>query len=299
MRLRSAALTLAQYLNCVAEGTGARPCGRCRHCAEIEQGVFADLICGSPARKLAEVREVLGRLAQRPYVGRCRVAVLSDAGDMTREAHNALLKTMEDPPPAAALVLLAPGVDFLPATVVSRCRHIPVGGATWREVARTLEAEGVSPSRAPFAALWSGEDLALARILAARGDLEEIRAQAAGFVEATIGPRPDPPLELVERHQARLSQADEAGLWLGAVGVALWGVIAAGRSGEDFVASVFTAPEWHILGTLDPAAAADMAGRISQAAGAISRHAQARLSLEAVLLSGAGGAVAASGPWPH
>jgi DNA polymerase-3 subunit delta' len=236
-------------------------------------------------------------LAQRPYVGRCRVAVFTDAGNMTREAHNALLKTLEDPPRDAALILLAPRTEALPATVVSRCRHIPVGGLTWREVSRTLVDDGLDQSRALFAALWAGEDLAQARALAGRDDLEQIRSQAVDFVAGAVGPQPEPPLELIEKYQSRLSNTEEAGLWLAALVVALRGAIAAGRGGEDFVAGAFLASERRVLGTLDPGAAAQMTGQISQAAGAIARHAQARLSLEAALLADRG--LAAPGPWPH
>jgi hypothetical protein len=284
LRLKAAAVLLSQYLNCLGGNYAARPCLRCRHCVEIEQGIFADLSLEAPRRKLGEVREELAKLAQRPYLGRCRVAVLSGAETMTREAHNVLLKTMEDPPAAAVIILLAPGPDSIPATLVSRCRHIPIGGSTWRDVSAALEAEGVSESKAAFAALWGGEDLAVARVLAAREDIEQIRAHAVEFVAGVIGSQPEPPLELVERFQPRLSQGDEAALWLAALAVALWGVIAIREGGEDFLGTAFAGGERQVLGSLDPGAAADLSERISRAARAIAQHAQARLSLESVLL---------------
>jgi hypothetical protein len=221
---------------------------------------------------------------------------------MTREAHNALLKTLEDPPAAAALILLAPGPDALPATVVSRCRHIPVGGWTWREVSRALSAEGVEESKALFASLWAGEDLALARVLVGRDDFDEIRSQSVAFVAGAIGSQPEPPLELIEKHQMRLSNADEAALWFGALTVALrcvLGVTAAAAGGEDTVAEAFSASDRRVLGTLDPGAAAEMTGWINKAASAVARHAQARLSLEAALLADRGLAEPGPRPWPH
>ncbi|MDP2873603.1 MAG: hypothetical protein Q8P31_13860 [Bacillota bacterium] len=299
LRLRAAAVVLAQSLNCLAEDHGARPCGHCRPCREIGEGSFADLSFDGPRRKIGEVREELARLAQRAYIGRCRVTVFSEAETMTREAHNALLKTLEDPPAGAAIILLASGPDTLPATVVSRCRHIAVGGETWHTVARALKLEGVAPSRAAFAALWAGEDLAAARGLAGRQDCEQIRAQAVAFVAGAIGPSPEPPLELVERHQARLSPGEEAGLWLAALSVALWGVIAASEGGEDLLAEAFAEAELGVLASLDPLAAADLAERIHQAARAIAGHAQARLSLEAALLPAAGPFAGGASPHPR
>src|SRR5262249_12521950 len=133
-------LRLAQALNC--EMGGGDPCLSCRACRRIERGNHPDVrVAGMETQagvlglkeEQAERQKVLrvelirsfqSGIALRPYEGRRRVLILHDAEKLNDQAANALLKTLEEPPPFATLVLVSnSGGDLLP-TVVSRCQLI-------------------------------------------------------------------------------------------------------------------------------------------------------------------------------
>jgi|GEM_PF-1414242 len=282
-RLRAAATRLAQAMNCLDGDPRARPCGVCTPCEETARGVFADYTF-SPARKIADVRAELARLSERPYAGRLRVLAFAAASEMTREAHNTLLKTLEEPPPAAVLLLLVRNADDVPPTVVSRCRRILLGATPWAVIMERLVAGGVARPRACFAAACSGGDEELARVWGERDDLDETRAAAVQFVVSLIGQRTEAPLEVIERHQERFASGDGAAFWLAAVGCAIEAAIASRGAGQDSLRAGFTGLEWAALGEIDPLPAADLAHRLHLAAGAVQHHAQVRLSLEAAVL---------------
>lgn len=294
-RLRQAALRLGQALNCLKDDPGLRPCGECRPCVETAHGTFADFAWSS-ARKVADVRADLARLQQKPYVGRSLVLTLGAASEMTREAHNTLLKTLEEPPPAAVLILLVRSPDDVPATVASRCRKIVLGATPWALIAERMTAEGVDPRTAAFAAACSGGDERAAREWAGRDDLEDVRAAAVNFVRSLLGPTRSPPLEVVERHQRYFGSAEETALWLAALGCALGAAIGLGGAGQDSLRTAFTGRQWETLAEIDPLGAADLARGLHQVADAVHRHAQVRLSLEAALLRQIGFGSGGAGP---
>ncbi|HRC78047.1 MAG TPA: DNA polymerase III subunit delta', partial [Kouleothrix sp.] len=115
------ALRLAQALNC--ERGGPDPCLQCRACKQIERGSYPDVrVAGMASQtaglkpeeaarqrdlKIDTVRDWLADINLRPYEGRRRVFILHDAERLTEAASNAMLKTLEEPPPYATLVLVA------------------------------------------------------------------------------------------------------------------------------------------------------------------------------------------------
>lgn len=107
------------------------PCGLCRACHLTTSGNHPDLHCVSPETAsgksgIQQIRELERLLILTPNMGRRRVAILSDFDQATPAAANALLKTLEEPPPHALLLLLAPDSDILLPTVVSRCQVMPL-----------------------------------------------------------------------------------------------------------------------------------------------------------------------------
>ncbi len=122
------AFALAQAVNCARPEEG-EPCGTCSHCRKIERGVHPDVTVLEPegrARiiKIELVRELRNQLAYRPFEGRTKVFIIRQAERMGNEAANALLKTLEEPPPQSLILLTAPEeADLLP-TVVSRCLRL-------------------------------------------------------------------------------------------------------------------------------------------------------------------------------
>lgn len=105
------------------------PCGSCRACRQMEAGHHPDALYVAPegsSVKIDQVREVQRVLALTPVEGPYRMVLFDEAEKMTAEAANALLKTLEEPPSYAVLMLIAPSPESLPPTVVSRCQVFPL-----------------------------------------------------------------------------------------------------------------------------------------------------------------------------
>jgi DNA polymerase III subunit delta' len=144
---RASALALAQALNCERplpwpDEVGRDACGECGACRRIARGVHADLVIVTPgdsgAIKLDQVREAIERSAYRPFEGRRRVVIVDDADALISEAQNALLKTLEEPPPASVFVLVTCRPDVLLPTVRSRCQRLRFGPLAPSELAAVL-----------------------------------------------------------------------------------------------------------------------------------------------------------------
>jgi len=122
---------LATALLCEEEDPNARPCSACRACRLIASGNHPDLHVVASERvgaslKIDQVRDLAHRLTMTPVEGRRQVAILRRFEEATPSAANALLKTLEEPPPQVVLVVLAQEADLLLPTIVSRCQHVPL-----------------------------------------------------------------------------------------------------------------------------------------------------------------------------
>ncbi len=135
---------VAKALNCEAEDP-AEPCNTCLPCREITEGRSLDVIEIDAAsnRGIDEIRELRENLKFMPARGRAKVYIIDEAHMLTREAANALLKSLEEPPPHVYFILATTEPHRLPVTILSRCqrydfRRIPVATlvAHLREVAR-------------------------------------------------------------------------------------------------------------------------------------------------------------------
>jgi DNA polymerase-3 subunit gamma/tau len=115
---------LARCLNCV-EGPTAKPCGVCASCLEITAGGTVDVIEIDAAsnRGINEMRELRENVRYQPARDRYKVFIVDEAHQITSEAFNALLKTIEEPPPWAVFVLCTTEAHKIPATIASRCQH--------------------------------------------------------------------------------------------------------------------------------------------------------------------------------
>ena len=125
----SLALWIAGVVLC--EVQAAAPCGECASCRLLAAGNHPDLAWVTRAEdakslQIEQVRTVCDVLALKSYRGGYKVAVIATADVMTPNAANALLKTLEEPPPQTLLILCAARPSRLPATIVSRCQRIPV-----------------------------------------------------------------------------------------------------------------------------------------------------------------------------
>jgi DNA polymerase-3 subunit delta' len=136
---RVVALNMAKALNCPHQAGEA--CDRCSVCQRMDKGIHPDLILINPTGetiKIGQVRELQRSIAFKPFEARWRVIIMDGAERMTREAANALLKTLEEPPPWTAIILVATAVEGLPITVLSRCQRIRFNPLSQEEVKRVL-----------------------------------------------------------------------------------------------------------------------------------------------------------------
>jgi len=124
---RATAIALAQLLNCLHAGEPnfSDACGECQACVKIARGVHPDVLVVEPGEsgtiKIDQIRDVVDRSTFRPFEGRRRVVIVDEADAMVAAAQNALLKTLEEPPPSSIFVLVTSRPDVLLATVRSRC----------------------------------------------------------------------------------------------------------------------------------------------------------------------------------
>jgi DNA polymerase-3 subunit gamma/tau len=115
---------LARCLNCI-QGPTAKPCGECASCREITAGGTVDVIEIDAAsnRGINEMRELRENVRYQPARDRYKVFIIDEAHQITSEAFNALLKTIEEPPPWVVFVLCTTEAHKIPATIASRCQH--------------------------------------------------------------------------------------------------------------------------------------------------------------------------------
>jgi DNA polymerase-3 subunit gamma/tau len=118
----SIARLFAKALNC-QEGVSSEPCGRCSSCVEIAEGRFVDLIEVDAASrtKVEDTRELLENVQYAPTQGRYKVYLIDEVHMLSTSSFNALLKTLEEPPPHVKFLLATTDPQKLPVTILSRC----------------------------------------------------------------------------------------------------------------------------------------------------------------------------------
>ena len=143
------ALDLAAGLLCLAEDPDLRPCRACTACRKIEHGNHPDLHRLGPAGaggqiRIDQARSLIVELSLLPLEGRFRVAIIASAQRLNLDAQNALLKTLEEPPAGAVLILCADDETLLLDTVRSRCARIRIGAVAAPIIATLLVERGVA-----------------------------------------------------------------------------------------------------------------------------------------------------------
>lgn len=137
-------MAFAMALNCLHEDVAARPCGECRSCRKIVSGSHPDMLfsqqdANTGALKIEELRSVAGKLSLKPFEARYRIAIFRNFDKAQPRAQDALLKTLEEPPPYAVLMLLAPSIEAILPTITSRSQvlHLrPTAAETVYEILR-------------------------------------------------------------------------------------------------------------------------------------------------------------------
>jgi DNA polymerase-3 subunit gamma/tau len=137
----STARILAKALNCV-QGPTTAPCGTCDICQSIAAGEDVDVIeiDGASNRRIDEVREIRQNVQFRPSRARYKIYIIDEVHQLTKEAFNALLKTLEEPPAHVKFIFATTEVEKIPITILSRCQRFDFAGiGTSRIVERLRE----------------------------------------------------------------------------------------------------------------------------------------------------------------
>jgi len=131
---------LARCLNCI-QGPTIHPCGVCSSCKEISAGNAVDVIEIDAAsnRGINEMRELRDNVRYRPARDRYKVFIIDEAHQITNEAFNALLKTLEEPPEWAVFMMCTTEAHKIPNTIVSRCQQFNFRSVEFSELMKRLE----------------------------------------------------------------------------------------------------------------------------------------------------------------
>jgi len=129
---------LAALCLCERASTGAQPCGACQGCRLVAAGTHPDLHRVEPEQgetslSIDQIRDLSAELCLQPHISTTKVAIIRPAEAMTLAAANALLKTLEEPPGAALILLVAARPSALPPTVRSRCHGLRFRGPSLSE----------------------------------------------------------------------------------------------------------------------------------------------------------------------
>ena len=142
---------LAKALNC-EQGPTVQPCNTCQSCLEITQGSYLDIIeiDGASNRGIDEIRDLREQLRYLPSGGRYKIYIIDEVHMLTKEAFNALLKTLEEPPPHVVFVFATTELEKIPLTIVSRCqrfefKRVSLAGIS-EQLAAITQSEGVTIS---------------------------------------------------------------------------------------------------------------------------------------------------------
>jgi len=257
---------LAKSLNCET-GVTSKPCGKCSACTEVDEGRFVDLIEVDAASrtKVDDTRELLDNVQYAPTRGRYKVYLIDEVHMLSGHSFNALLKTLEEPPPHVKFLLATTDPQKLPVTVLSRClqfnlKRLPAESIA-AQMQKILDAEGIKHDATSIKLLAQGADGSMRDGLSL---LDQAIAYAGGQVSeaevrAMLG-------TIDQDFIGRLLQALEAG----DVGALLKAVAEATEYGLDYEALLK-----ELLQSLHRIALAQADPALAQEGGDILAHAQA------------------------
>ena len=208
---RTFARKLAQALLCETRGDDELdPCGVCPGCVQVAGSTHPDLIeAGCPEDKhelpIKVIRELCDWFSLKPARGRRKVAIVDDADDLNEEASNAFLKTLEEPPPGAVLILIGTSPEIQLETVISRCQVVRFQPLPEPEIVTLLLEQGITSDPAEAASMAALSEGSVSRALGLTdASLQEFRR---GLIDDLAGDRGFQAPELAHRLLAFVKQA--------------------------------------------------------------------------------------------
>lgn len=297
---RAAAVALAQALNCPTpvaptDRLALDACGECPVCRRIGRGLHPDVTVIEPGDtgsiKIEVVREEIRKTAFKPFEGRRRVIIFNDAENLVDDAQNALLKTLEEPPPGSVLILVTAQPNRLLATVRSRCPVVRFAPLAPADVALWLmRAHAVPENEARAVAAVTRGSLAAARETAQTG-VEAVR-EAAQRVLATVADARDPRARLGATSDivgkgrgSGASERESLSTHLHALASLLRDLGALGTGSAASVINVDLQPSLaHLLPSFDAERTLRAYAAVDRALGALDRNASPKIVADWVVL---------------
>lgn len=153
----TAARLLAKLVNCERPSPEGEPCGECAPCRAVVSGEHLDVmeIDGASNRGIEQIRELKSHVSLAPFMGGRKIYILDEAHMLTQEAFNALLKTLEEPPPPVLFLFATTEPHKVPVTIRSRCQHVPFHRISADDIVERLRfVAGQEGFEAEASALW-------------------------------------------------------------------------------------------------------------------------------------------------
>lgn len=190
------ARTLAQGLLCQSKPPEALdPCGTCPSCKQVEAETHPDFIVARRPEDKSELpikvirEDICAKLALKPMMGKYRIAIVEDADELTTQAANAFLKTLEEPGPGSVLILIGSSPDTQLETIVSRCQVVRFSALGFEDIEAILKQRGLVTQAAEAHQLALASEGSVARALAL-ADQEYQEARRSILAEIADGPKP-------------------------------------------------------------------------------------------------------------
>lgn len=174
-------------LQCEKQGT--EPCGECRSCKQVQSGNQPDIIYLRHEKPnsigVEDVRsQINGDIAIKPYSSPYKIYIINEGEKLTDQAQNALLKTLEEPPSYAVLIILTTNLEELLPTIVSRCVVLHMKPVKDQQVKEYLKNELMIPDyKADICVAFARGNIGRAKQLATSEEFENIRSEALSLVK--------------------------------------------------------------------------------------------------------------------
>lgn len=195
---RTLAGEFAKALNCEQAESLHDACEKCSSCLKAQHASHADIIfveAEGQFIRINAIREIQERMKFRPLEGGWRAIIINDADKMNDHAANALLKTLEEPSAANILILISSRPYSMPATIISRCRHMRFNPLPAHAVFQFLvEKKGMDAQKAALLAGLSGGSAGRALEL----DQEDVAAYRADIMQLLMMAKKDDPISLLK-----------------------------------------------------------------------------------------------------